>query len=76
MLRRQGEEAKIQAAILIQFPTLYTDAAKGERLTGYATVLVRGQKLRVVQKESIGALNFFSTLSQIKSSFISFESAD
>jgi ribonuclease HI len=36
------------------FPTLYTDAASGKRLTGYAIVLVRGRELKVVQKESIG----------------------
>jgi ribonuclease HI len=39
---------------LAGFPTLYTDAASGKRLTGYATVLVRGQELEVVQKASIG----------------------
>lgn len=36
------------------FPTPYKDAASGKRLIGYATVLVRGQEVRVVQKESIG----------------------
>jgi hypothetical protein len=36
------------------FPTLYTDAASGKRLTGCVTVLARGQELRVVQKKSIG----------------------
>jgi ribonuclease HI len=35
------------------FPTLYTDAASGKRLTGCVTVLSRGHELRVVQKESI-----------------------
>jgi ribonuclease HI len=35
------------------FPTLYTDAASGKRLTGCVTVLSRGHELRVIQKESI-----------------------
>jgi hypothetical protein len=41
---------------------LYTDAASGNRLTGYVSVLVRGQELNVVQKVSIGWSSIASVL--------------
>jgi ribonuclease HI len=39
---------------IADFQILYTDASSRKRLTGYAMILVRGQELKVVQKESIG----------------------
>lgn len=53
----QEKSKALETARLLKlagYPTLYTDAASGERLIGYAIVLVRGQEVRVVQKESIG----------------------
>lgn len=61
----QDKQEAIETARLLKiagYPTLYTDAANGEQLTGIAVVLVQGQTQRVVHQGSIGWKATASTL--------------